>query len=229
MSRSRAICVRLWRIVRGAPLTCAWLVVLLITTIIQRSMTPEELNRLLGERSTNLHHLSTDPVQVLVTSLFWIDGSFWLPYLILFCVFHLPAERWLGSLRWLVVGLSAHVIATYVSEGLLGLAIRNGMAGSSLVDVTDVGVSYFLAAVIGVLTYRIAYPWRWVYLAGILAVYGLPPVLDLTFTGIGHFSSLLIGLAWYPIAQARHAPPWNPLDTVRRWGHSPARVLHRNS
>ncbi|MYR07052.1 hypothetical protein GTV32_12380 [Gordonia sp. SID5947] len=210
-------------------MTFAWLVALQITTIIQRSLTPEELARLLVERSTNLHHLSTDPIQVLVSSLFWIDGSYWLPYLILFCIFHVPAERWLGSPRWLLVGLSAHVIATYVSEGILAVAIRHGMAGSSLVDVTDVGVSYFLAAVVGVLTYRIAYPWRWVYLIGILAVYGLPLMLDVTFTGIGHLSSLLVGLAWYPMAQGRHATPWNPLDTVRRWGHLPASVRHRNS
>ncbi|WP_175647948.1 rhomboid-like protein [Nocardia donostiensis] len=33
-----------------------------------------------------------------------IDGSYWLPYLLLFCVFHAPAGLWLGSLRWVVVG-----------------------------------------------------------------------------------------------------------------------------
>ncbi|AZG46145.1 rhomboid-like protein [Gordonia insulae] len=210
-----------WRFLRSAPITFVWLIVLLITTIIQRSATPHELDVMLGERSTNLHHLSNDPLDVLVTSLFWIDGSYWLPYLVLFCVFHVPAERWLGSLRWLIVGLSAHVIASYLSEGALGLAIRDGMASSSMVNVTDVGVSYFLAAIVGVLTYRIAFPWRWIYLAGILVVYGLPLVSDLTFTGIGHFSSLLIGLAWYPITRGRPGRPWNPWDTVRRLTRRP--------
>ncbi|MGK2319459.1 rhomboid-like protein [Gordonia rhizosphera] len=207
-----------WRFVRSAPLTFAWLVVLLVTTVIAHSLDSDDLDRVLGERSTNLHHLASDPLHVLLTSLFWIDGSFWLSYLLMFLVFHVPAERWLGSARWLLVGLSAHVVATYVSEGLLGLAIRDGAVGTSMVNVTDVGVSYFLAAIVGVLTYRIAYPWRWLYLAGILVVYGVPIVGNLTFTGIGHLTSLLIGLAWYPITRRRPAPPWNPMDTVRRLG-----------
>ncbi|CAM2779619.1 rhomboid-like protein [Skermania piniformis] len=203
-------------VIASAPLTCIWLVILLITTIIQRTVGPSELDRILGERSTNLHHLTTDPVHVLFTSLFWIDGIFWLPYLVSFCIFHIPAERWLGSLRWLAVGLSAHVLATYISEGLLGLAIRDGVADESMVNVLDVGVSYFLAGIVGVLTYRIARPWRWVYLAGVLVVYGVSLIAALDSTAIGHFTSVLIGLAWYPMARRREVVPWNPLDTVRR-------------
>jgi hypothetical protein len=222
-----------WRYLRSAPLTFLWLAVLLITTIVQRTLTPHELERLLGERSTNLHHLSTDPLDVLLTSLFWIDGAYWLPYLVLFCVFHRPAERWLGSLRWVIVGLSAHVIATYLSEGLLGLSIRNDMASTTLINTTDVGVSYFLAAIVGVLTYHIAYPWRWIYLAGILGVYALPLLADVDFTAVGHLMSLLIGLAWYPITRHRDVPPpWDPTATSRRvWRtrHSGARVRHKNS
>ncbi|MDL9945373.1 hypothetical protein QSJ19_07140 [Gordonia sp. ABSL11-1] len=225
--------VAVWRYLRSAPLAFLWLAVLLVTTIVQRTLTPHELDRLLGERSTNLHHLSTDPLDVLVTSLFWIDGAYWLPYLILFCLFHRPAERWLGSPRWVIVGLSAHVIATYLSEGLLGLAIRNDAASTTLINTTDVGVSYFLAAIVGVLTYHIAYPWRWIYLAGILGVYALPLLVDVDFTEIGHLTSLLIGLAWYPITRHPNGPPpWDPLTTARRLGrlgHSGASVRHKNS
>jgi len=38
-------------------------------------------------------------------------------------VFLAPAEQRLGHLRWITVGLTAHVGATFVSEGLLDLAI----------------------------------------------------------------------------------------------------------
>ncbi|MFW0783226.1 rhomboid-like protein [Gordonia sp. CPCC 206044] len=221
-----------WRFLRSAPLTFVWLAILLATTIIQHQMPPHELDRVLGERSTNLHHLSSDPVHVLFTSLFWVDGYYWFPYLVLFLVFHMPAERWLGSLRWLCVGLSAHVIATYLSEGLLGLAIRNGAVSSTMVDVRDVGVSYFLAAIVGVLTYRIARPWRWVYLVGVLAVWGLPLLTALSFTAIGHFTSVLIGLAWYPITRDRGVP-WHPADTaralMRRWSFRRATSLRARS
>ena len=40
-------------------------------------------------------------------------------FLLVFCVFLAPAERWLGSLRFVLVGLIAHVVATYLSEGFL--------------------------------------------------------------------------------------------------------------
>uniref|UniRef100_UPI003D8A32FA rhomboid-like protein n=1 Tax=Gordonia sp. B7-2 TaxID=3420932 RepID=UPI003D8A32FA len=210
----------LWSVVSSAPLTCAWLATLLATTIVQRTVSPAELDRILGERSTNLHHLTSDPFRVLISSLFWIDGAFWLPYLLSFCIFHIPAERWLGSLRWLAVGLSAHILATFVSEGLLGLAIHDGVADESMVNAQDVGVSYFLAGIVGVLTYRIARPWRWVYLTGVLAVYGVPLIVAFDFTAIGHFASVLIGLASYPMARRRAVPPWNPRDAlgrVTRW------------
>ena len=212
----RSAIAGIWREITSAPGTYAWLVVLLGTTILQHSMTADELTSVLGERSTNLHHLDTDPVKVLVTSLFWIDGAFWLPYLVMFILFHAPAERWLGTIRWAIVGLSAHVIATYFSEGLLALAIRDGDATSSLVNVRDVGVSYFLAGVVGVLTYHIAYPWRWLYLGIVVAVFASPLFADITFTEIGHFMSMLVGLAWYPITRNRPRPLWNPVTTVHR-------------
>ncbi|MCX5046558.1 hypothetical protein OG921_25635 [Aldersonia sp. NBC_00410] len=197
--------------VRRAPWTFAWLAILLVTTVVQHLLTPAALDSLLGDRSTNLNNLADEPLQVLFTSLLWIDGAYWLPYLLSFCVFHATAERWLGAWRWVLVGFTAHVLATYISEGVLGLEIHWGEADASLVDVRDVGVSYFLAGVIGVLTYHVARPWRWGYLGAVLLVYGAPLVLDPDFTELGHFSSILIGLAFYPMVRGRG----EPLDPVR--------------
>ncbi|MGW4094415.1 rhomboid-like protein [Nocardia sp. NPDC004750] len=210
----------IWQYVRTAPWTFAWLAVLLGTTIIQHLVPRGDLERLLGERSTNLRHLESDPVHVLVTSLLWIDGYFWLPYCVLFCVFHAPAERWLGALRWAIVGLGAHVGATYLSEGILALAIRHGYADPGMIDVRDIGVSYFLAAIIGVLTYHVARPWRWLYLGAVLVWFAIPLLIHPTFTGIGHFSALLIGLAAFPLTRGRTAPDWNPSDIWRRRVHA---------
>jgi hypothetical protein len=200
--------------IASAPWTYAWLTVLLVTTVIQHQLSPSQLNTVLGERSTNLSHLASDPLHVLVSSLFWIDGGRWLPYLVLFSIFHATAERWLGAWRWLLVGLSAHVLATYISEGLLAAAIDHGLANPALVDTRDIGVSYFLAGVIGVLTYHVAGRWRWLYLAAVLLVYGLPLLTDLNFTAIGHFSSVLIGLAFYPLARGR-GEPIDPVEVYR--------------
>jgi hypothetical protein len=106
-----------WRFVRGAPLTYLWLVVLLITTHTARRLTGHQLHYLLMHESTNIYHLATDPLRVLLFSLLFIDGRAWTPYLLLFTLFLAPAEHWLGQIRWLAVGVTAHVAATYLSEG----------------------------------------------------------------------------------------------------------------
>lgn len=210
----RRVVARVLGCLRSAPLTFAWMTVLLGTTIAQRHMSPGDLDRVLGARSTNLEHLMHDPFHVLWTSLFWIDGAYWLPWAVAFCIFHVPAERWLGSLRWLVVGVSAHVVATYVSQGVLGLAIHEGVRSADMIHVQDVGVSYFFAGIVGVLTYRIVRPWRWLYLAGVVAYYAVPVLVDLTFTNIGHLTAAVIGLAWYPITRRRQ--PVSPRGTRRQ-------------
>lgn len=207
-----------WRFVRSAPLTYCWLLVLLYTTIVARSVGRPELHHLLIHRSTNIRHLETDPVYVLFSSLVWIDGRYWLPYLVLFTAFLAPAERWLGKLRWLTVGLSAHVLATYLSEGLLYLAIQRGIEPERLVNARDVGVSYFLIGIIGVLSYRIARPWRWAYVAGCAVILVVALIVQPAFTPVGHLCSLLIGLCFYPLARRRTQPAWDPgqLRLIRR-------------
>lgn len=224
---ARRVLTTVWTYLRRSPLTFIWLVILLGTTYVQHHVSPAVLDRVLVKRSTNIDQLTSDPITVIVRSLFWLDGggtaAYWFPYAIAYLVFHVPAERWLGSLRWLVVGLSGHVLATFISEGALALAIRAGIANESMRDTEDIGVSYFLAAVVAVLVYHIARPWRWAYLAGVLVCYGVPLVLTLDFTALGHFSSVLIGLACYPVARGKMGDQWDPAATaralVRRWRH----------
>ena len=144
-----------WRYVKSAPLTYTWLVVLLITTIIQHTIPARHLHALLQKESTNLHHLASDPIRVLFQSLLWIDGKYWWPYLIVFTLFLAPAERWLGHLRWLIVGVACHVGATYLSEGYLYWRIQEAITSPRLIDARDIGVSYFVVGIIGVLTYHV--------------------------------------------------------------------------
>jgi hypothetical protein len=179
------------------------------------------LHTLLVHQSTNIHELATDPLQVLLTSLFWIDGRYWTPYLLLFTLFLAPAEQWLGKIRWFTVGLTAHVGATYLSEGLLYLAIQHHLAPEHLVHARDIGVSYFMVGVIAVLAYRIAPPWRWGYLAVLVTAFTVPLFIHLTFTAIGHFSAIFIGLFFYPMVRARNGPLVNPAKLFRRNGAAP--------
>jgi hypothetical protein len=179
--------------IASAPLTFTWLTALLITTVIQHSVSAPRLRELLLHRSTNLHHLAGDPIHVLLSSLLWIDGYYWWPYAIVFCLLLAPAERWLGPLRWLVIGLTAHTIATYIGEGVLYLRIQDAAASPRLINARDIGIA-------GVLTYRIRRPWRWLYLGICVALLVAAVAVTPGFTQIGHLSALVVGLACYPVA-----------------------------
>ncbi|MEU1368933.1 rhomboid-like protein [Streptomyces sp. NPDC005803] len=196
--------------IRSAPGTYVWLGVLFVTTVIVHQMSPDFEEDFLRQRSTNIHELSQNPVRVLISSAFWIDGGTWLPYAVLYTVFHAPAERRLGTLRWLTVAATAHVLATLVSEGVLAWAIRAGHAPETAVNTLDVGVSYALAGVVAVLTYYVARPWRYVYLFAVLVIYAVPLVTGATFTDVGHFTAALIGLACYPLTRPRPRPETKP-------------------
>jgi len=180
-------------------------VVLLITTLLQHTLPLRRLHSLLQKESTNLHHLSTDPIRVLIESLLWIDGRYWWPYLVVFTVFLAPAERWLGHLRWLAVGLICHICATYLSEGFLYWTIQEAEASPRLIDARDIGVSYFVVGIVGVLVYRIPPRWRWVYLVVAILVFATSLAVKRDFTQLGHFSALMLGLACYPVTRRRRA------------------------
>ena len=206
----------LTHLVGSAPVTFSWLTVLFMTTAVQHVMPRLHLRELLHQNSTNLHHLASDPIRVLVSSLLWIDGYAWWPYLLVFCLFLAPAERWLGSLRFAIAGLTAHIVATYLSEGFLYWQIQEAAVSPKYLNARDVGVSYFVVGVVGLLTYRFVFPWRWVYLAAALVWFGIPVVLSPTFTPVGHLSALLIGLALYPLSRGRTAPLLNPVTLYRK-------------
>ena len=195
-----------WRYVKSAPLTYSWLVLLLITTIGQHIIPARRLHALLRKESTNLHHLASDPIRVLIQSLLWIDGRYWWNwclYLIVFTLFLAQAERWLGHLRWLLVGLVCHVGATYLSEGYLYWRIQEAMASPRLIDARDIGVSYFVTGIVAVLTYHIPRRWRWAYLAGTVLVFAIAMALRTNFTGLGHLCAVGLGLACYPLTRSR--------------------------
>jgi Rhomboid-like protein len=213
-TRLRSMGLAVWHFVSGAPLTYSWLFVLTVTTIIQNQLPGRQLHAVLLHRSTNIHALGTDPLDVLFSSLLWIDGKNLEPYLLLFTLFLAPAEHWLGHLHWLTVGLTSHILATYISEGILYFAIEEHDASARLVHARDIGVSYFLVGVMAVLAYHIARPWRWGYLGVLFVIFGFPLITmdrhELNFTAIGHFTSILIGLCFYPMARARDGRQWNP-------------------
>ena len=207
--------------VRSAPVTFTWLAVLFLTTLAQHLLPRWHLMTLLRRDSTNLHHLASDPVRVLITSLLWLDGAAWWPYLVVFCLFLAPAERWLGHLRFVIAGLIAHVVATYLSEGFLYWQIQEAVVSPRYLNARDIGVSYFVVGIIGLLTYHIAKPWRWLYLAVAIGYFAGAVLITPRFTPVGHLSALIVGLACYPLARGRPGASLNPSWLLRRRRHAP--------
>ncbi|MFF4642249.1 rhomboid-like protein [Streptomyces sp. NPDC001389] len=190
--------VRAW--IGSSPGTHIWLLIVALTSIVV-AIAPDRLDHVLLHRnSSNIHQLVKYPFRALLSSAFWIENPASLPlYALLFEVFHATVERWLGTLRWLVIVATAHIVATLASQKVLLMAIQDNRAPHSMTHVVDIGVSYGLAASAGVLTYRLPDPWRWLYLVGVVAFFGIPLVTGGTFTDLGHAISLAVGLLAWPL------------------------------
>ena len=200
---------RAWRprtigYVRSAPATYIYLAVLFLTSWILQTSSSRVADALLQERSTNLHHLSHDPLRVLLSSAFWV-GSIrdWLAWVVLLSVFAAAVERWIGTTRAVLVFFIGHVGATLVTAAGLWLALHSDLVESSVVNARDVGASYGFAAVAAVLTYRFSGRRRLIYATTLIAFAGTSLALNHNFTYWGHLAAVLIGFACYPLVQAR--------------------------
>ncbi|MFD6228996.1 rhomboid-like protein [Streptomyces sp. NPDC060232] len=207
--------LRSW--IRSSPGTHIWLLIIAVTSVIV-AIAPDQVDRVLLHRnSSNIHQLVQHPVRALISSAFWIANPASLAlYAVLFEVFHAPVERWLGTPRWLVIVATAHVVATLISQKVLLTAIQDHRAPRSMTHVVDIGVSYGLAASIGVLTYRLPRPWRWFYLAGAIAFFGIPLATGGTFTDLGHAIALAVGLLSWPLMRRVVSRETTPAFHVKR-------------
>ncbi|MEU1623917.1 rhomboid-like protein [Streptomyces sp. NPDC020096] len=190
-----------------SPGTHIWLLVLAVTSGVIAVVSPGVRNFLLHHNSTNLVQLRDHPIRVLFVSALWIETpSGFLIYGVFFELIHAPAERWLGTWRWLVTVAIAHVGATLVSQQAVRLGIQYERLPKSMAHTVDIGVSYGLAGVIGILAYLVPRPWRWGYLVLVTGFFGWSVVNGRTFTDLGHFTALMLGFACYamtPTARAR--------------------------
>ncbi|OBK79265.1 rhomboid-like protein [Mycobacterium sp. 1164985.4] len=203
--------MRILRAVAGAPLSFVWLLVLLVTTRVQRSAGRRGSRRIQRRNSTNLRRLRSEPHRVLTTSLFWLDDHRWWPYVPVFVTVVAPAERRLRWWRWLLVGICAHVISTYVGQSYLRLLIRKGRAPQRLENARDVGVSYFVLGVAGALSGYTRKQWRpGAQAVATLALAGNAAARP-TFTEVGHLTAFLVGLAAVPPTPDRDTKPYPPL------------------
>jgi hypothetical protein len=194
---------------RSAPGTYTYLSIILVTSWSLRGADPRLADRLIQSQSTNLHNLQIRPLQVLVASAFWTSGSA-IPWQLLlrFTVIMAPVERRLGTRRTVTVFAAGHVIATLLVVAGIDIGIQHGLLDFKLAHVSDVGVSYGLYAVAGGLTWLLVpHRWRAVWVLAVLASISVAVIGGITFTDVGHYLSLLIGLSTAPlVAHWQRAP-----------------------
>ena len=216
---------RLVRYLRGAPATVVYTFTVLVTWYSVGTGADQHLERaLLRSESTNVANMAADPLRVLVASAFWIDSPVF-PILTTggLLLVMVPAERVLGTRRWIAVFALGHVVASVVTVVGIALAVRQGMLPQRITGATDVGVSYGSAAVLAVAVHLLPHrllPYRsarraapWV-LAAVLAALA---VFDHTATDVGHLVAFAVGTAAWPGVRWCCAGGRRPSQAARRW------------
>ena len=183
---------------RRTPLTLGYAAVLTATTTVLWVLPHRDGHTLLHAVSTDIDHLSHVPVRVLVASALWLPGRDLPVALVLLVLLIAPVERALGPLRTAAAFAAGHVGATLLTEGglWLGRALSLTHAPTHRLDV---GISYGVHAVAGVLLGLLRPRLRPYGVAAAVLLVGLPLVLDPEMTTTGHLISLLIGVGLVPL------------------------------
>lgn len=157
---------------------------------------PQMQQSVILDVSTNLRNLGEGRLGTLVSSAFVNEAGpvyLWLPGLV--------ALLALGELLWesrrlMVTFAVGHVGATLLVAAGIAAALTAGAVSSSIVDATDVGMSYGAVAVLGSFTAAIPQRWRAGWAGGWLAVaFGSAVISGWEFTNVGHAVALVLGMA----------------------------------
>ncbi|WP_187405654.1 rhomboid-like protein [Streptomyces sp. WAC05950] len=160
----------LWGYPRRAPLTLAYVCLLLVTHAwIGYGLSAGRSAGVLGYVSTNPDNLRDHPLSALLGSVLFFDGTLtdvastgFVGTLITLglgvCCFLAWAERRWGAVRAVAVFLGGHVAATLLTAAVIAVALRQGWYPASVRQELDFGVSYGAQTVLAVGT--LALP-RW--------------------------------------------------------------------
>ena len=191
--------------VRRADVGWTYAAVVLVVAVAVRVLPGTRPQSLVLKSSTNLDNLRHTPLLVLVASAFEVSplSGLWIlaPLVVVFAA----AQRWLGRAATVIVAVLGHVGATLFVAMLLAAGINDGVVDADLAQAPDVGVSYGLAAVAGVLVGRVPRRHRPWYALGVFAVAAGSLLADGGFTGVGHVTAVLLGFA-LAVLTARREP-----------------------
>lgn len=183
--------------VRSSPVTCTYVLVLLLTSIIRRIIDPRTAVALLHASSTDVVHLEHDPVQSMLAAAMLVAGAPWLPWAIVILACVAPLERVLGAGRTAVIFVSGHVLATLLTEVPIALSIEAGWLPHSAAYRLDFGVSYGVATCIIALAGIARGRARVAVLTLTVIALVTSIVLDPDMTEAGHGVACLVGFGWW--------------------------------
>lgn len=194
----RALARRSWALVRGSDLAVGYSLVVIVVALALAALPRHVHDQVVLDSSTNLANLRDHPLYVLLVSAFVVSdllGLWMVPFLALA---YAAAQRWLGRGPTVVVALIGHVGATLMVASVLTAGIRHGRLAKSVAHEPDVGISYGLACVAGLLAARVPARYRPWYVAGLVAFFAGPLLVNPTFTDLGHTCALSLGfgMAW---------------------------------
>ena len=181
--------------VRDRDLAFGYALVLVVLAVVVFTQPAGESSRLVLAASSNLANLRTQPLVALLLSAFVVSSP-WGLWLLPFVVWaYASAQRWLGRTSTLLVAAFGHVFATVLVALLLSAGITHQVLSRSLAREPDVGVSYGLAAVGGLLLFRLAPGRRW--RMGAFVTLALTAIMagSRTFTDLGHLIGWGIGVS----------------------------------
>lgn len=184
----------LTRLVR-VRVTLGYTAALLAVAAALLALGPHVRDQVILHASTNLHNLAHGRLGTLIGSAFVTESGHiyvWLPGL--FAILGLAELLW-HSRRMVLAFVVGHVGATLVVAAGLVAALGAGLASWSIVNVTDVGMSYGAVGVLGALTAAIPRRWRAAWTGWWLAVAVGSAVSTLgDFTNVGHGVALVLGM-----------------------------------
>jgi hypothetical protein len=198
---------RVW--LARSPVTFVYIATWTITSVIVQGA-PESLADSFSRfNSTNILGLATAPFRVLFSSAFIVadNGFAFMAYVLVYVLISCRLEQRIGSARFLVVAICAHMLGSLLTVATEALLIQAGLLAKSTVATIDVGVSYVMVGTCGGYLLFIGRKWRWWYVAGMFVAIVLPVILIHDIWSLGHLNATIIGLLATLV--------------VRRWGTRP--------
>lgn len=208
---------------RTTPFTIVYLALIAMGSAVLSLLDDGDHDAVLRTSSTDVHHLSSHPIFVLVTSTLWVDGVVdGILAVLVLGVLATILERRVGTCWVVAIFASGHVVATLLTEGAVAVGVHSGMLPSSATSRIDVGASYGLAALLGA---TVGFLPRRIRTSGVFAAWvylGWPIANRFDMTSWGHLIALAVGVCWWPYL-ARLAPLGQPqrqaefIGMMERW------------